>query len=195
VSSFPHLADPLTDGQVVLRDYKERDIPEILIAYQDDPRLHVQNGEDRPPTGAELGSRAEREAALRAAGEGVTLTVLEPGSDTCRGQIRVRNVDWDHRRAELSVWLAPQVRGRGLGRSALRLAGGWLLTDCGLIRLEIMAEPENPAVLHAAQAAGFQREGVLREYQRKRGKGVDMVIMSLIATDLVAEPDRGPAEE
>ncbi len=78
MSSFPQLADPLTDGRVVLRDYKERDIPEILIAYQDDPRLHVSSGEDRPPTGAELGSRAEREAALRAAGEGVTLTVLEP---------------------------------------------------------------------------------------------------------------------
>jgi RimJ/RimL family protein N-acetyltransferase len=188
VSSLPHLADPLSDDRVVLRDYMERDIPEILIAYQDDPRLHVLNGEDRPPTGAELGSRAEREAALRTAGEGVTLTVLEAGSDTCRGQIRVRNVDWDHRRAELTVWLAPRVRGRGLGKSALRLAGEWLLTECGLIRLEIMAEPENVAVLHAAESAGFLREGVLREHQRKRGKGVDTVIMSLITTDLVAGP-------
>jgi RimJ/RimL family protein N-acetyltransferase len=48
----------------------------------------------------------------------------------------------------------------------------------------MLTEPENMAALHAAQAAGFVREGVLREYQRKRGKGVDMVIMSLIATDL-----------
>lgn len=188
MSSFPLLADPLSDGRAALRDYRERDIPEILIAYQDDPRLHVLNHEDRPPTGAELGSRAEREEALRAAGEGVTLTVLEPGSDTCRGQVRVRGVDWDHRRGELAVWLAPQVRGRGLGRSALRLAGEWLLGDCGLVRVEIQAEPENLSVLHAAQAAGFVREGVLREHRRKRGQGVDMVIMSLIATDLADEP-------
>jgi RimJ/RimL family protein N-acetyltransferase len=184
VSSFPHLAEPLTDGTIVLRDYEERDIPEILIAYQDDPRLHHLTGENRPPSGAELGRRAEREAAARAAGEHATLTILEPGSDTCRGQIRVDSVDWDHRRAELTIWLAPQVRGKGLGRRALRLAGEWLLTTCGLARLEILSEPDNQALLQAAQAAGFVREGVLREYHRKRGLGIDMVIMSLIPADL-----------
>jgi ribosomal-protein-alanine N-acetyltransferase len=184
MSSFPRLADPLTDGGVALRDYEERDIPEILIAYQDDPRLHVLNREDRPPTGAELGSRAEREAGARGAGERVTLTVIEPGEDTCRGQIRVGNVDWDHRRAELTIWLAPQVRGRGLGRGALRLAGEWLLETCRLARLEVLSEPENQSAIRAALAAGFVREGVLREYQRKRGKGTDMVVMSLIPADL-----------
>jgi RimJ/RimL family protein N-acetyltransferase len=184
VSSFPRLADPLTDGGVALRDYEERDIPEILIAYQDDRHLHTHNREVRPPSGAELGSRAEREEAARRAGERVTLTVLEPGGDTCRGQIRVENVDWDQRRAELMIWLAPQVRRHGLGRGALRLAGAWLLETCGLARLEILAEPENLAAIHAAQAAGFVREGVLREYQRKRGRGVDMVVMSLIPADL-----------
>jgi RimJ/RimL family protein N-acetyltransferase len=184
MSSFPRLAESLTDGHVTLRDYEERDIPEILIAYQDDPGLHLLTGEDRPPTGAELGSRAEREAAARAAGERATLTVLEPDSDTCRGQIRVEGLDSDHARAELAIWLAPQVRGRGLGRRALKLAAEWLLETCRLARVELLAEPENPAVIHAAQAAGFVREGVLREYQRKRGKGVDMVIMSLIPADL-----------
>jgi RimJ/RimL family protein N-acetyltransferase len=184
MSSFPRLAEALSDDGVALRDYEERDIPEILIAYQDDPRLHVLNREDRPPSGAELGSRAEREAGARTAGAWVTLTVLEVGDDTCRGQLRVENVDWDHRRAELSIWLAPQVRGRGVAKKALRLAGHWLLDTCGLKRLELVAEPENLAAIHAAQAAGFVREGVLREYHRKRGKGIDMVILSLIPPDL-----------
>jgi [ribosomal protein S5]-alanine N-acetyltransferase len=184
MSSFPRLPEPLADDHVVLRDYEERDIPEILIAYQDDPRLPAMIGEDRPPSGAELGSRAEREAAARAAGERATLTILEPNADTCRGQIRVEPVDWDQSRAELMIWLAPQLRGRGLGRSALRLAGQWLLGTCGLARVEALTERENQAAIRAAQAAGFVREGVLREYRRKRGKGVDMVIMSLIPPDL-----------
>jgi ribosomal-protein-alanine N-acetyltransferase len=184
MSSFPHLIDPLSDGTVALRDYHERDIPEILIAYQDDPRLHLLTGEDRPPTGAELGSRAEREAAARAAGDGVTLTVLEPGSDTCRGQIRIGDVDPDHARATLSIWLAPQIRGRGVGRRALKLAGRWLLRTCWLARVDVLAETDNAAVLAAAQAAGFAQEGVLRGYQRKRGQRVDVVVLSLIGADL-----------
>ncbi len=184
MSSFPRLADPLTDGHVVLRDYAERDIPEILIAYQDDPRLHQLTGERRPPSGAELGSRAEREEVARARGEHVTLTILQPGSDTCRGQIRAEDVDWDHARAELAIWLVPQVRSRGLGRSALRLAGDWLLTACRLARVELLAEPDNMSLIRAAEAAGFMREGVLREYRRRRGEGIDMVILSLISADL-----------
>ena len=39
-------------------------------------------------------------------------------------------------------------------------------------------------MIRAAQAAGFVREGVLREYVRKRGKGADVVIMSLIPGDI-----------
>jgi RimJ/RimL family protein N-acetyltransferase len=182
--SFPRLSEPLTDGEVALRDYTERDIPEILIAYQDDRQLHVLNGEDRPPSGAELGSRAEREPAVRAAGERATLTIVEPGADTCRGQVGVSDADWDNRRAELAIWLAPQVRRRGLGRRSLRLAAEWLLGACELARVEMVTEPENAAVIAAAQAAGFTREGVLRGHQRKRGERIDVVVMSLITADL-----------
>jgi len=182
--SLPHLAEPLTDGLAVLRDYAERDIPEILIAHQDDPRMHLLTGEDRPPSGAELGRAAEREALERSAGQRATLTILEPGSDTCRGQVRVHPVDWDQSRAEIGIWLAPQVRGRGLGRSALKLAGQWLLGTCGLARVELFAEPGNAPMTHAAQDAGFAREGILREYLRRRGTGVDVVVMSLVPGDL-----------
>jgi RimJ/RimL family protein N-acetyltransferase len=184
MSSFPLLAESLTDGEVVLRDYAERDIPEILIAHQDDARMHLLTGEDRPPSGAELGRAAEREAADRAIGERATLTILEPGDDACRGQIRVHPVDWDQSRAEVGIWLAPQVRGRGIGRGALRLAGAWLLGPCGLARVELLGEPDNAPMIRAAHAAGFVREGVLREYVRKRGQGVDIVIMSLIPEDI-----------
>jgi RimJ/RimL family protein N-acetyltransferase len=181
--SLPLLAEPLTDGQVVLRDYAERDIPEILIAHQDDPRMHLQTGEDRPPSGAELGRAAEREGLDRASGERATLTIVEPGEDTCRGQVRVYPVDWDQSRAEVGIWLAPQVRGRGFGHRALRLVGEWLLGPCGLDRVELFTEPDNASMIRAAQDAGFVPEGVLREYVRRRGKGVDVAVMSLVPGD------------
>jgi RimJ/RimL family protein N-acetyltransferase len=184
MNSFPRLAEPLADAQVALRDYQERDIPEILIAYQDDPRLHLLTGQDRPPSGAELGSHAEREPAARAAGTHATLTILEPGSDICRGQIRVDEVDWDQARADLTIWIAPQLRARGLGRRALKLAGGWLLGTCRLARVQMLAEPPNRPLVRAAEAAGFAHEGLLRQYHRQRGKRVDAIVLSQITADL-----------
>lgn len=186
MSSFPLLPEPLTDGRVALRDYAERDIPEILIAYQDDPRMHLRTGDERPPSGAQLGSRAERERAERAAGERAWLTIVEARADVCRGLVRVHTTDWEQSRTEIGIWLAPQVRGLGLGRGALRLAGAWLLGPCGLARVELITEPDNLAMIAAAAAAGFVREGVLRKYVRDRGRRVDVVIMSLLPDDLRA---------
>jgi RimJ/RimL family protein N-acetyltransferase len=180
--SIAHLHEPLAGAAVQIRDVAERDIPEVLIAYQDDPELHLRMGEERPPSGAELGRLADAEADYRAIGLRATMTILERG-DVCCGQIDVHHLDWDHRRAELGIWLAPQVRGRGLASGALRLVGPWLL-DQGLLRLQILAEPENAPMLHAAQAARFRPEGVLRGYKRGRGRRLDCAVLSLLPTDL-----------
>jgi RimJ/RimL family protein N-acetyltransferase len=181
---FADLTEPLSDDGVSLRLSAERDIPEILIAYQDDPRLHLDMGERRPPSGAELGRREERAAAERAAGTYLALTIVETGSDVCVGQIYVRNLDWDNARAGLDIWLAPQARGRRMSGRALRLASEWLLRSCGLMRLEILAEPDNAAMIGAARSAGYRHEGVLRRYRRTREGRVDVAIMSLLPADL-----------
>ncbi len=186
--SFPDLGPPLTSPAAQLRLVAERDIPEILIAHQDDPRLYASLALDRPPSGAELGRRVEREADVRGAGAGAWLTILDgthrSGSDLCRGQVEVSDVDWDHLRAGLSIWVAPAYRGRGLGAGALALAGRWLLEVCGMMRVELFAEPENLALGRAAASAGFVAEGVLRGYLRARGRRADAAVLSLIRADL-----------
>jgi RimJ/RimL family protein N-acetyltransferase len=193
--SFPDLQVPLSDGTVSLRPFAERDIPEILIAYQDDPNLHLIMGNPKPPTGAELGRRAERAEDDRLAGRGLSLTMLEGEDEPCVGQIDVHRVEWEHGRAELAVWVAPARRGRGLGPRALALTGPWLLNEAGLERLELITRSDNEAMIHAGQQAGFQLEGVLRGYYRAfkglppgpymRSDGrVDMAVLSLVRADL-----------
>lgn len=195
MAPFPDLEAPLSDGRVSLRLAAERDIPEVLIAYQDDPQLHLQMGNPRPPSGAELGRRAERAEQDRLAGRAISLTILEAGDDTCVGQIDVHHVEWEHARAELGVWVAPAHRGHGLARRALRLAGPWLLVEAGLERVELLTHPGNQAMRKAAEAAGFHFEGVLRGYyrddeglQRRLGRApaprVDMAVLSLVRRDL-----------
>jgi RimJ/RimL family protein N-acetyltransferase len=180
---FAQLSEPLSDGVVALRLTAERDIPEILIAYQDDPDLHLRLGTDRPPSGAELGRRSERAEADRETGRHVSLTVLEPGSDVCVGQITTSRVEWQQARAELGMWLAPQARGRGLAGRALRLASLWLFETTPLERLQVTTEPGNEAMLATARAAGYQFEGVLRGYTLEQGKRVDCAMLSLLLAD------------
>jgi len=184
VPGFPDLEAPLANRPVMVRLGAERDIPEVLIAYQDDPELHLRMGRVRPPSGAELGRLAERADADRAAGREVTLTILEGSSDTCRGQVRVHRVEWENARAELCMWVVPESRGRGLGRGALALVAWWLIGKCGLERVQITTGTDNEPMIRSARAAGFSYEGVLRKYTRERGSRVDNAMLAIVGRDL-----------
>jgi RimJ/RimL family protein N-acetyltransferase len=181
--SFPEPND-LSTAAVALRLAAERDIPEVLIAHQDDPELHRRLGLVRPPSGAELGRRVEGSAGDRAAGTGVWLTIVAAGADECIGQIDVHAVDWDHSRAELGIWTAPAHRRHGVASGALRLAGSWLLTECGLARVQVVTEPDNVAMVEAARRAGFVEEGILRGYLHERGRRIDVTMLALVNADL-----------
>jgi RimJ/RimL family protein N-acetyltransferase len=188
MSSFPDPIEPLHGDRVSLRLAAERDIPEILIAHQDDPELYERLGMERPPSGAELGRRSDGEESERREGLGVHFSILEPGRDVCRGQIDVHHLEWLDGRAELGIWVAPAARGRGIAREALRLASGWLFSACGLARVELLTEPENTAMIASARAAGFAAEGTLRAYARERGRRIDLAVMSLLPSDLGVLP-------
>ena len=181
--TFPDLHEPLSDRVVTLRLFADRDIPDVLVAYEHDPELHERLGEIRPPSGAELGRYAEEADARRAAGRGLTLTILESGADVCRGEIRVHEVDLAHARCELGIWVAPRLRGQGLGPRALRLAAGWLLDTCGLERLAILTEVDNAPMRAAAERAGFRSEGILRGYTFEHGRRIDHAVLSRVAGD------------
>jgi RimJ/RimL family protein N-acetyltransferase len=129
---IPTLDRPLRDERVAVCLAAERDIPEVLIAHQDDPELATQLGLARPPSGAELGRQMEEADGARETGKRVTLTIIEPGSDAFLGQIEVGEIDWAERRATVRAWVVPRVRAQGLERAALTLAARWLSDECGL---------------------------------------------------------------
>jgi RimJ/RimL family protein N-acetyltransferase len=189
------LAEPLRNERVRLRDGAERDIPEVLIAFEEDPDLHLRLVQDRPPSGAELGRLSESEVVDRAAGSRATLTITAPEDDLCLGQLSVHGLDWDNGRGSLSVWVAPAARRRGLASGALALASEWLLGRCGLERVQMLCEPENRAAAGAAARAGFSAEGVLHGYLRRRGTRVDALVLARVGDGAAPEGAGGDARE
>lgn len=154
MSELPQLRQRLIGESIELRPFAERDIPEILIAYQDDPQLHVRLGEGRPPSGAQLGRAAEQAESDRRAGRRLTLTVVQRGADVCVGQLSVHTVSWQEGCAELALWIAPGMRRRGYGKAALTLGASWLLQTTELTCLRLRVDADNEAMLATAAAAG-----------------------------------------
>jgi RimJ/RimL family protein N-acetyltransferase len=135
--SIPQPPEHMGDEFIELRPIAEWDIPEVLIAHQDDRELHRWLGLSRPPTGAQLGSEVEHAEAHRLAGDLLKLTIVEPGGNDCRGRVEVDGFDWQRGSANLRIWVAPQLRGRGYEQRAAELAGEWLRSTLGLRELSI----------------------------------------------------------
>ncbi len=135
MTAIPPAPTRLHSDAVELRPISGWDIPEILIAHQDDRRLAVDLGLAKPPSGAQLGREVDDAPADWAAGT-LKLTLVQPGSDDCRGRLTIDAIDLAAGTARATVWVAPHLRGRGLARAALALAGDWLARSCGIEQLQ-----------------------------------------------------------
>ena len=109
------------------------------------------------------------------------------GAGACEGLkiagcIMLGWVQWKHRSATVSYWLGKNFCGRGLATEALLLVAGEAFA-MGLNRLELTSSVRNPKSAAVARRAGFQEEGLCREYERLHGKFEDHWRFSLLAKD------------
>jgi RimJ/RimL family protein N-acetyltransferase len=86
-----------------------------------------------------------------------------------------------HRKAELQIRIGePAARGRGLGREAVELLLDFAFQDLNLHRVELTVLSGNEVALKTYAAAGFVREGVLRQAAHVDGGFVDVILMAVL---------------
>jgi RimJ/RimL family protein N-acetyltransferase len=183
VQSLPLPEPALRDDAVVLRAWREADLPAMVAACQD-PLLSRSIGTPLPFGEADARRWFERQAAGRQRGESLSLAITDAGNGAVLGDVYLVRVVWEHRRAEVGYWLSREARGRGTATRALGLLARWSLSRLRLARLEALVEPDNPASLRVARRCRFVREGVLRSYVARPGGRGDVVILSLVPGDL-----------
>ena len=91
------------------------------------------------------------------------------------GAVGVHAFDPEARRAEIGYWTAPWSRERGVATRGLTLLSRWALSELGLARLELYAEPANVVSHRVATAAGFVRGDLVRGGITLRGRRRDVL--------------------
>jgi RimJ/RimL family protein N-acetyltransferase len=172
---------PLEDDVVVLRGWRTTDAPDIARMFQDRIALEWT----RAPAPYRDGDARQWLASLPAQmrrGDALPLAVTDAtdGSLLASIELRMRGEG----RAEFGYVVAAWARGRGVGTRALRLYARWAFDVLGLDRLELLVQPGNEASLALGERVGFTREGVLRSHSLVRGERKDMVMMSLLRSEL-----------
>ncbi len=84
----------------------------------------------------------------------------------------------------IAIALRPTFRGRGVGRTAQRQLVTYLLAHSVVQRVQAYTDLQNTGEQHALEAAGFQREGVIRQAQWRSGAWHDQVMYSVVRGDV-----------
>lgn len=82
--------------------------------------------------------------------------------------------------AEWSLLIGPEHRGKGYGRSALKLLLEYGFMNLGLRRIEGEIFEGNQASLRLAEFYGFKKEGIKRESYFKNGVWINSVMVGLL---------------
>ena len=158
----PPLADPAAG--IVLRPWATEAADAVALASAwDDPAIVATCGVPEVTSVDAAAAWIAGDEARRAAGRSLDLAIASDEAGAVLGEVGLRNVDRVRRRAEVSWWIAPEHRGRGLATAGLRLVVDWALSrsGIGLVQLWARIDPANVASARVAAAAGMSTLGVV----------------------------------
>lgn len=173
--------DTITDGVVVLRQFREGDRT-VVLAMMRDPLVQRWLNMPREPVDRDFDSLVRLIRDSRRSGDRYDYAVTEQGVDVPVGAVIASR---RHRENYEIAYLAGEAgRGRGLMSRAVTLLCDTLL-DRGVERLELRTHPANEPSQRLAERCGFQREGVERKSIWLHGRRADAIVWSRLPEDRV----------
>jgi RimJ/RimL family protein N-acetyltransferase len=181
---------PLADGHIALRPWRDEDVDAVVAACQDPV---IQRFVPVPvPYTPEVG-RGFVEASHRgwAQGSEGRFAIADANDDSVLGALGLHPVRY--RRWDVGYWIAPWARRRGVATAAVRMVCEWAMREHDLVRIGLFTDVDNEASQRTALAAGFRREGTLRNWTFHHDTIMDAVMFSLVPEDLGQGIDRDGA--
>ena len=154
--AYPLPDPPLADEVVRLRPWRPDDAPALAAAWGDEairrwtavPADPTEDHARRWISGAEL--RREQGVALD-----FVVSPHDPTDDAVLGEVGLVTMAGGPSRAEVGWWTAPSHRRQGIATRAVTLLARWCGDELG-IELFAEVDPDNPASLWVAEAAGLR---------------------------------------
>lgn len=172
---------PLLSGErVTLRAWRDSDVATVQEASHDaliTAMTTVPSTHGEPEALAFIARQHER---MRT-GAGYVFAIADT-HDAAVGHIGLFLIEAAGARASVGYWIAPSKRRTGYAAEALQLLTAWARELDDLDRLELYVEPWNEGSWLAAEHAYYEREGLLRAWERIGGTPRDMYMYAQLTS-------------
>jgi ribosomal-protein-alanine N-acetyltransferase len=147
----------LVAGPILLRPWVQGDAPSVVEAYAD-PAIQQWHFHLLDPDEA-IEWIAQWETTWRSESDACWAAVDRSHPEVVLGRIALREIDLTAGVGEISYWVLPRARGRGVASIATTSVAEWALEELGLHRLVIGHSVSNEPSCRVAARAGFTLEG------------------------------------
>ncbi|MFW9820989.1 MAG: GNAT family N-acetyltransferase [Candidatus Thorarchaeota archaeon] len=96
------------------------------------------------------------------------------------GSVSLWNVNWQHWRAQIGIWLVPSFWGKGLAEKSLNLLKNIAFYHLKLNRIEAYIAIDNKRSISLFKTCDFNEEGTLKQYLNFQGHFHDAVVMACL---------------
>ena len=110
--------------------------------------------------------------------------VFDGNDGSLLGSVGLNQRNRMHRSASLGYWVRQSRQGEGLAWRAARLAARFGFDVLGLVRVEIVALPDNRASRRTAERVGARFEAIARHRLCVRDEARDAAVYGLVPEDL-----------
>ena len=176
----------LAEGPLLLRPWQPQDAPALHAAVQESletvgrwlPWCHA---------GYDLDEARDWIAHCRegwVAGEHFAFCVFSRDDGSLLGSVGLNQRNHMHRSASLGYWVRQSRQRQGVAWRAARRAAQFGFERLGLVRVEIVALPDNLASRRTAERAGARFEAVARQRLWVRDEARDAAVYALVPGDV-----------
>jgi RimJ/RimL family protein N-acetyltransferase len=151
----------LTDGVIVLDGYLTADLEAHLKGEDEEQARRFGWFPARSTRETVTAALADWQHDWETDGDRRTFALRLVAGRELAGGCEVRRVD--DQVAEVSYWIFPAFRARGLAARAVRLVADWAGPGLGVAGLRLSIAPDNEASLRVAHAVGFTPVGERNE--------------------------------
>jgi [ribosomal protein S5]-alanine N-acetyltransferase len=173
----------LAAGDFVLRAFRLED-QALIQEAANDPLIPLITTVPSPCDAEQARAFIARQHARLTSGEGYSFAISKAEDSTAIGQIGLWLHNLNHGRASVGYWVIGRERKQGAAYQALHAVSRLGLTLAGIQRLELYVEPWNEGSWRTAERVGYQREGLLRSWQRVGQERRNMYMYSLLPSDV-----------
>lgn len=171
----------LSDDLIYLRKIEETDLARTW-KWINDPDIFLTIGVHVP-----VSMTAQRRwfEDLDKSQSKIVFAICLEDQDTHVGNISLDLIDYRHRNARISIFVAdPDRRGENIGTRAMKLLLEYAFNFLNLHRLYCKTTSGNVGAVNFYKNLGFEEEGILREHEYINGRYEDKIMLGLVRDDL-----------